>query len=144
MKFTFQFESLLNIRRHRERQEQQKLGALLEKRVTLNEQKASVEAKLTALDRRRRQFSGQNILAVTQQYEMKHSLQKKIWALQRRENQLKGAIHRQRQALMQANKETQMLEKLRQRDRAVFVEKYQQMEQKQQNEIATQMYNRTR
>lgn len=144
MKFAFQFESLLNIRRHREQQEQQKLGALLEKQVTLNEQKASVEAKLTALDRRRRQSAGQDILAITQQYEMKHSLQKKIWALQRRGNQLKGAIHRQRQALVQANKETQMLEKLRQRDRAAFVEEYQQMEQKQQNEIATQMYNRTR
>lgn len=143
MKFEFQFESLLNIRRHEEKKEQQELGRLLEKKVKLENQISTCTSQLNAFERAVSGSEIQTASDIRQRYELMQDQQKKIWRMKRDYTRLAEKIKHQRTKLLEANKKTQMLEKLEKRERTKFLELYQRREQKQQNEIATQMYNRT-
>lgn len=142
MKFEFQFDALLNIRRHEEKKEQQKLGRLIQQQLRLQNRIEQFKARLKKFESTVAGRS-QKVAAVRHQYELKQDLQKKIWQLDQKKSRLDEAIEQQRRQLMQANRNTRMLEKLESRERAKFIERYQHEEQLQQNEIATQMYNRS-
>jgi flagellar FliJ protein len=143
MRFHFQFESLLDIRRHRENKERQKLGQLLEKQVSLEEKITQLKQKIAKFEETMLSGGSHKALAVRQQYTQKQELQKKSWQIQREQEKLEKKIAQQRHRLREANKQTRMLEKLKDRQRAEFVEEFQRQEQKQQNEVAIQMYNRS-
>lgn len=143
MKFEFEFEALLNIRRHEEKKEQQKLGRLLQEQLELGQKIESFKGRLQKFEDKTSDEESQKALAIRHQYELKQDLQEKIWQLQKKDQQLEKAIADQRHRLLEANKNTQMLEKLKDRERAEFIEEFQRAEQLQQNEIATQMYNRS-
>lgn len=142
MKFEFQFESLLNIRRHEEKKEQQKLGQLLSREIQLEERISTFKERLNTFGQAVMKSKTQAAAAIRQHYELKQDLQKKIWRLERTLDQLDEKIEKQREQLLEANRKTQMLEKLESRERSKFIKHYQDLQQKQQNEIATQMYNR--
>lgn len=146
MKFQFQFESVLKVRRHQEKEEQQKLATLTGKQAQLDQACRGLYEKIQAVevDAVAGQSSGSvPVTEVRRQYEQQHSLRDELWALQDEQRELAEAIDEQRKQLMEANRKTKILEKLKSRERAKFLKEQQQIEQNQQNEIATQIYNRT-
>jgi flagellar FliJ protein len=143
MKFEFQFEALLNIRRHEEKKQQQRLAVLVEQQLRLKNRTEQFKERLKKFEETVSNGRSQKAAAIRHQYELKHDLQKKIWQLQQKDRQLDEAIEQQRSRLIQANRNTRMLEKLENRERAKFIERHQHQVQLQQNEIATQIYNRS-
>lgn len=142
MQFNFKFESILKIRRHQEKKEQQKLARLLGDDRQLQKQVHADKEKLHSFEQLKPDNQKQTAADVRQRYELKQDLQREIWRKQQKHRQLQQEIEQQRSELIEINKKTQMLEKLKDRDRIKFIEHYQQLEQKQQNAIATQIYNR--
>ena len=144
MKFNFQFESLLNIRRHQKKKQQQILGRLLARQHELRDEVNSNRDKLRSFEQFRPGSEKQTAADIRQRYELKQDLQRATWRLRQQQEQLDRNISEQRKELIEANKKMQMLEKLKDRERIQFMEHYRQLEQKQQNAIATQIYNRAK
>lgn len=142
MKFNFQFESILNVRQHQEKKEQQKLARLLGKDRQLQKEVHADQEKLHSFEQLKPDGQRQTAAEVRHRYELKQDLQREIWQKQQEHRKLQQQIEQQRSELIEINKKTQMLEKLKDRERIKFIEHYQQLEQKQQNAIATQIYNR--
>ncbi|MGD8428091.1 MAG: flagellar FliJ family protein [Balneolaceae bacterium] len=143
MKFKFQFESLLHIRRHEEKKEQQELGRLLGMKLQIKNKIDRFRGRLEKFEDAYSNDIPRNALDIRHYYELRHDVQKKIWDLKGELGCLEKSIERQRERLMQANQKTKMLEELEERERKKFIEHHQHREQLQQNEIATQLYNRT-
>lgn len=143
MKFEFKFKSLLNIRRYEEKLEQQKLGGLLQERLHLEKCSMDAERELLGYEQGLKAGGSQRVLEVQRNYECRQDLQKEVWQVKKKLVQLDREIEKQRKNLREANKRTKMLEKIKDRERARFVEEFQHKQQLQQNEIATQMFNRS-
>lgn len=142
MKFNFQFESILNIRRHQEKKEQQELARLMGEDRQLQQEIHADKERLHSFEQLRPNGQSQTAAEVRQRYGVKQDLQREIWHKEQEYRRLQQQIEQQRSKLIEINKKTQMLEKLKARERIKFIEYYQQLEQKQQNAIATQIYNR--
>lgn len=142
MKFVFKFASLLKIRRHEVDREQQKLAKLLNERVQLEKKMHLLKSKLDECGEMVRASTTLNVVEIRKGYEFKKDLQHKIWQVEQKVREVNEEIESQRKKLLEAKKQSQIFEKLEKRDRAKFVEKVLDYEQKQQNKIAIQMYNR--
>lgn len=142
MTFDFKFASLLKIRRYEVDREQQKLANLLNERVQFEKKMDLLKRKIDEFGEPSGASTTVNVVEIRKGYEFKKDLQDKIWKVEQKLSGLNEEIESQRKKLLEAKKQSQIFEKLEKRDRAKFVKKVQDYEQKQQNEIAIQMYNR--
>lgn len=142
MTFDFKFASLLKIRRYEVDREQQKLANLLNERVQFEKKMDLLKRKIDEFREPSGASTTVKVVEIRKGYEFKKDLQDKIWKVEQKLSGLNEEIESQRKKLLEAKKQSQIFEKLEKRDRAKFVKKVQDYEQKQQNEIAIQMYNR--
>lgn len=142
MKFTFKFQSLLKIRQYEVDREQQKLGKLLNEKLQFEKRMSVLKKKIHGYGHPGEALEALNALEIRQYYEFKKDLHEKLWQLEQKLVRWKKKIEIQRRKLFEANKRSQVIEKLEKKDRAKFVKQMLDREQKQQNEIAIQMYNR--
>ncbi|HLR77331.1 MAG TPA: hypothetical protein VK106_06690 [Balneolaceae bacterium] len=138
MKFKFRFASVLKVRRYQEKEEKQKLGALLKKKKGLERdflnlkelcQSDIEESKNLTMHENRRHYA------------QKHTWHKQLARLSRLINQLNNKLAEQRNKLAEAYKKTRMMEKLKDNEKKSFIQYVERVEQHQQNEIAIQRYN---
>ncbi|MDZ7772879.1 MAG: hypothetical protein U5K31_09090 [Balneolaceae bacterium] len=140
MKFQFKYRSLLKIRRHEQKLQQQKLAELLESRQEMSRR---LERLLDRPDPPALGEGGRHsVQGMRRGYTHRMSHLKEVWELQEMLERLGQDIEEQRGRLLEASKKTRMLEKLESQDKMRFLEELQRREQLQQNEIATQLYNR--
>lgn len=139
MKFTFKYESLKKIRRHRQEREQQKLAVMRGRKAKLQQELSALREELSApVDESSRRHS---VYQVRQTFQHHMKGLKRCWKMEKDLLRLEREIERQRQRLLEADREKKVLETLEAREKMRFVEKLQHREQLRQNEIATQMYN---
>lgn len=144
MKFNFKFESVLNVYRHEEKQEQQKLGALIEKKLQMEKVINNLRQKVKEAQDSSSAIIEGSLTHVKRSYARMHEIQNEIWEMQSKVIEVQKEIEEQRTRLLHANRKVKVLEKLKSKEKASFVKLRQHHEQLQQNEIATQMYNRSR
>ncbi len=142
MKFVFKFASLLKIRRYEVDREQQKLGKLLNEKVQLEKKMHHLKRKSDEFGEPSGASTSLKVVEIRKGYEFKKDLQNQIWEVETELSRMNEKIEKQRREVLEAKKQSQIFEKLEKRDRAKFVEKVLDYEQKQQNKIAIQMYNR--
>lgn len=143
MKFKFKLESILQIRKHELKREKQKLAFLIDQRHKLEDQyenhlkklnsasKLKEDGKQSANQNREKMF--QNYLLIEKQ--ALHRLTDKITHKERE-------VDEQRKVVTEANKQLQMIEKLKHKALMEFQLEENRQEQHFQNEIATQMFHR--
>lgn len=143
MKFVFKFASLLKVHWYEVDREQQKLAKFLNERVQLEKKMDLLKRRLDECGEMVLASTTLNAVEIRKGYEFKKDLQDKIWQVEEKVREMNEKIESQREKLLEAKKQSQIFEKLEKRDRAKFVEKVLDYEQKQQNKIAIQMYNRS-
>jgi flagellar biosynthesis chaperone FliJ len=138
MKFKFRFASVLKIRRHQKRSEEQKLSVLFNRRRAIEEQIEGlrVECREEVIYAKKH-----SVLANQQYYMQKHRQHEDLMQLKHQLNRLKHEVKEQRMHLSRAVKRMRMIEKIRDRDKRVFIDHAEHIEQLQQNEIAIQQFN---
>lgn len=140
MKFTFKYDSLMNVRRHEQKKQQQRLAELMNRRRQLREKLGRLRRNVSApMDESERR---QTVQGVRRSFQHHMSLLKQVWNLEQDLLKLEQEIENQRNRLLEASRKKSMLEKLEAREKMNFVKNLQHREQLRQNEIATQMYNR--
>lgn len=138
MKFKFRFDSVLKIRRYQKRKEKQKLNVLFNKRSTTEQ----LVSNLWKQCRQEAESSTkESVLANRRYYTQKHRQHEYLKQLKQELNQLNSKVKQQREKLAEAVKRMQMMEKIKERDKKVFIEHAEHVEQLQQNEVAIQRYN---
>lgn len=142
MKFAFKFASVLKIRRHEVDREQQKLARLLNERVQLEKKMHLLKNKLHECGEVVNESTSVNVVEIRKGYEFKKDLQDKIWRVEQEVGKMNEDIKSQRKELLETKKQSQIFENLEKRERAKFVKRVLDHEQKQQNKIAIQVYNR--
>jgi flagellar export protein FliJ len=138
MKFNFRLASVLKIRRHQKRKEEQKLSALFNRRTAIEEQIESLRAKC----RENISYAKKESVSANRRYYMqKHRQHEDLRQLKHQLGLLKHEVEEQRKHLTRAVKLMRMIEKIRDREKRAFIDHAEHMEQLQQNEIAIQQFN---
>jgi flagellar biosynthesis chaperone FliJ len=138
MKFTFRFASLLKIRNHQKREEEQKLGLLFNKKELIEQQINNLEKKCRQPEP---SSNKQTVLDNRRYYTQKHEQHEQLIQLRNQHGQLINNLKQQRVKLKEAVKRVRMMEKIKTRDIEIFIDRVEHLEQLQQNEIAIQRYN---
>jgi flagellar export protein FliJ len=138
MNFTFRFASLLKIRNHQKKEEEQKLGLLFNEKELIEQQINNLEDKC----RQKEPLSKkQTVHDNRQYYAQKHEQLEQLVQLKHKLNRLANKMEQQRAKLKEAVKRVRMMEKIKTRDKEIFIDRIEHLEQLQQNEIAIQRYN---
>jgi len=142
MKYSFRFQSLLELRKHQEKAEKQKLAEITKELMDLLNAREQIQRMIVeyALDNSDRgpgsvQFFKAGYTFLQQQRNKLRRLETKL-------RKIKAEQDKQRERLRLANQETKKLEKIKEKDKAKFFLEQERNEQLELNEIATQMYSR--
>ncbi len=143
MKFRFKLETVLKIRAHEENMEKQRLGLALNEWQALKEQQKNLESSLTDVHSQFIQHSELDMVKMKQYYGFIHDQHATINKLDHEMETAEEKVNEQRKRLLEANKKTRMLEKLKEKERMRYRQDLERTEQFELNEIATQRFNRT-
>lgn len=140
MNFSFKYRSLMKVRRHEQKLQQQKLAELLSRQQAMSRR---LQRLLERPDPPALGNGGRHsVQGMRRGYAHRMTHLKQVWKLQEELERLGCDIEEQRRRLLEASKKTRMLEKLEKQDKVRFLEELNRREQLQQNEIATQRYHR--
>ncbi len=143
MKFRFKLETVLKIRAHEEKMEKQRLGLALNEWQVLKDQQKDLENSLTDIHSQFIQHSELDMVRMKQYYGFIHDQHTTIYKLDHEMETAEEKVNEQRKRLLEANKKTRMLEKLKEKERMRHRRDLERTEQLELNEIATQRFNRT-
>lgn len=143
MKFRFKLETVLKIRAHEEKMEKQRLGVVLNEWQALKDQQKNLENSLSEVHSRFIQQPESDMVKMKQYYGFIHDQHQTIYKLDHDMEKAEEKVIEQRKKLLEANKKTRMLEKLKEKERMKYRQELERMEQTELNEIATQRFNRT-
>ncbi len=138
--FVFELESVLKIRKHKEKIEKQKLAGIMNKREAILKEIALRNEKLESymangLETVRSDYNKERILK-----EFVLSEMKEISRLKKELSEKEKDISVQKSVLLKARRDTEALIKLRQKKFLEYKREAERKEQLFQNEIATQIY----
>lgn len=142
MKFKFRFDSVLTIRKHEEEIQRQKYANALRVKYNIENQKAEIKEVMDKYNHAFEHKLPTGRLGIMQHYSHIQDSQQKIWELNNALKRADEEVERERLKLVEANKKTKMLEILETKDRKSFIIEMERMEERQLNEIATQLFNR--
>ncbi len=123
MAYKFKLQSVLNYRQILEGQAQQQLAASLQQRLELQQQQVRVEERLEQTDRelRVKQQKGMDIAEMTLFEDQISHCQRQLELLRKQLHRLEKTIDEQRQELLQASMERQVMEKLRDKQKDEYL-----------------------
>lgn len=138
--FVFELQSVLNIRKHKEKIEKQKLAGILNKRESIVKEIAARNEKIQScmgngLDTIQSGYIRERILK-----EFVLSEMKEISRLKNELTETEKEISNQKTILLKARRDTEALVKVRQKKFLEYKREAERREQLFQNEIATQIY----
>lgn len=141
MKFTFSLESVLSVRKHREKIQKLRLAERLSEKNQINDQQAEMKKKLGHYLDNMQRDEFQNVHTVKRHNKHVHETHQKMGELNKQLKEAKNNVDKERQELSVAYKKRHVLEKVREKERKRFSEKIAKLEQKTMDEIATQSYS---
>lgn len=142
MKFKFRFDSVLTVRKHEEELQKQKFANALRTKYHLENQIAEISEVMEKYNNAFENKLPSGRLGIMQHYAHIQDSQQKIWELKNAVNRAEEEVERERLKLIEVNKKTKMLEILEKKERKSFIQEMERVEERQLNEIATQLFNR--
>jgi flagellar FliJ protein len=123
MAFKFKLESVLNYRQILEDQAQQALAESQQERLRLERQSIQLKERLLAVDRelKKRQLQGIGIAELTLYEDQIEHCQRQVKQLEELLVRIRKRIEDQRQELLQASMERQVMEKLKEKMHAEYL-----------------------
>ncbi|MEX1137480.1 MAG: hypothetical protein WEB89_11295 [Balneolales bacterium] len=142
MKFKFNLESILKVRMHEENLEKQKLASLQNEETLLRNKFEECRQDLRKIDASRNamELVNHNRERMMQNYVLEKGLA--LNHLSQEIKEKKEVVNQQRKNVIEANKQFQIIKKLRQKALLEFIKETNRQDQLAQNEIATQVYYR--
>ncbi|HKJ46944.1 MAG TPA: flagellar FliJ family protein [Balneolales bacterium] len=141
MKFRFKLETVLKIRKHEEELQKQKLGVIMQRKQLINSRLQKIQSVMTEMNDQYLSKSQMDVRNLRGYYASLQDKQEVIWDLRQQLAETDKEIIKQRNVLLEANRKTQMLEKLKSKALLTFVQEMDRKEQVELNEMATQKYN---
>jgi flagellar export protein FliJ len=142
MKFEFSLEPVLKVRKHEEKIQKQKLAEKLSEKKELSEQKQFLQQKLKKhlMQTDREDYNNVHDLQRHRQYinEMHQKLDDLNGSLKVIEN----AISQQRDKLAEVHKKRHIIEKIKDEERELFLEKVSRKQRKVMDEVAMQTFSK--
>lgn len=142
MKFKFRFNSVLTVRKHEEEVQKQAYAAALRVKYNLEKQIYEIRDAMSGYNDRFADHLPTGRVGVMQHYAYIQQNQMKLWELENELRRADAEVEKERIKLIEANKKTKMLELLETNERKSFFKEMERVEERQLNEIATQLYNR--
>ncbi|HMB99169.1 MAG TPA: hypothetical protein VKM36_11835 [Balneolaceae bacterium] len=138
--FKFKLQSVLNVRLYTEKMEKQNLSGLLNERNNLIKKMDLKVRQVKELSGNQADLGENKNVREKLVQEFLLSELKGIWELEKQLEIKDSEVAKQRNKLIEANKEVQILEKLKQKELVEYVREEERQDQKFQNEVATQMF----
>lgn len=143
MKYIFRFQSLLEIRKHEEKVEKQKLASITHKLLKLISRHERIQRMIIEYSLNNARRDSGSVQFYKAGHTFLHQQREKLYELDEQLRELKKQQEKQRRRLMEANRNVKKMEKIREKDRKKFIFEQERYEQLQLNEIASQMHIRT-
>jgi len=138
--FKFKLQSVLNVRLYTEKMEKQNLSGLLNERNNLIKEMDLKARQVKELSGNQADLGENKNVREKLVQEFLLSELKGIWELEKQLEIKDSEVAKQKNKLIEANKEVQILEKLKQKELVEYVREEERQDQKFQNEVATQMF----
>lgn len=140
MKFKFSLEPVLEVRKHKETIQKQKLAEKLTKKRKLSELRDQLKEKLkeNLAKADQEDFSNLHDLKRYQQYI--NDLHQKVGELNSNLEVIKKAVDKQRDKLAEVHKKRHIMEKIKEEEHELFLEQVSKQERKTMDEVATQTH----
>lgn len=141
MKFEFSLEPVLKVRKHEEKVHKQKLAEKLNKKKNLDELKEDLQQKLQSYFDEGDEDGFANLHDLQRHQQYIKDLQQKVKKVNESLDSIKNAIEEQRDKLAEVHKSRHIMEKVKEEEHEIFLEKVSRQEQKNMDEVATQSYS---
>ncbi len=142
MKFQFRFDSLLSVRKHEQAKQRMEYAKALRVLYNFQQEKSQIENVLGEYNESFHINIPSGRYGMVQHYNFIQQSHQKIWELDKAIRRAEEDAERERLRLVEANKKMKMLEILENKERKNFIIAMERLEQKEMNEVATQLYNR--
>lgn len=142
MKFKFKFDSLLSVRQHEQEMQRLEYARTLRALYNLQQEKSQISEVLDQYNKNFTINTPDGRFGMIQHYNFIQQSHQKIWELDKAIRRAEDEAEKERLKLVEANKKMKMLEILETKERKDFIVAMERLEQKEMNEVATQLFNR--
>lgn len=142
MKFKFSLNSVLKVRKHQEKLQEQKLAEELLRKKGIDDLKAGISESLQTYLNDSKGNDAENIHAIKRHSVHLAETHKKIEKLDNESNEMDKTVKMVREKLSIAHKNRHILEVVKEVEKNMFMQQQNKTEQKSMDEIATQSYSR--
>lgn len=142
MKFKFSLDSVLKVRKHQEKLQEQKLAEELLRKKGIDDLKTGISKSLQAYLQDARSRDAENIHAIKRHSMHLTETHKMIDKLDNESNEMDKTVKMVREKLSIAHKNRHILEAIKEVEKKMFLTQQNRTEQKNMDEIATQSYSR--
>ena len=141
MKFDFSLEPVLEVRKHEEKIQKQRLAEKLSRKKDIAARKEKLQLKLKAHIERAESSEFNRLHDLRRHRSYISELHREVEKLEDSLRVVEKAVSQQRDKLAAVHKERHIMEKIKEEEHQVFLEKISREEQKLMDEIATQSYS---
>lgn len=141
MKFDFSLEPVLEVRKHEEKIQKQRLAEKLSRKRDIAARKEKLQLKLKAHIERAESSEFNRLHDLRRHRSYISELHREVEKLEDSLRVVEKAVSQQRDKLAAVHKERHIMEKVKEEEHQVFLEKISREEQKMMDEIATQSYS---
>lgn len=142
MKFKFSLDSVLKVRKHQQKVEEQKLAEELMKKKELDQLKQNIADSLNSYIDESKQTEAANIHQIKRHSIHLEETHRQLEKLSGASDELEKSVKKVRKSLMKAHKKRHILEVVKDFEKSLFIKDQNQKEQKNLDEISTQSYTR--
>lgn len=142
MKFKFSLDSVLKVRKHQEKLQEQKLAEELMRKKGIDDLRTGISAKLQTYLKDSGRKKAENIHAIKRHSVHVAETNKMIEKLDNESDEMKKTVEKVREKLSAAHKNRHILEVVKEFEKNLFLQQQNRTEQKHMDEIATQSYTR--
>ncbi|WP_138430791.1 flagellar export protein FliJ [Fodinibius saliphilus] len=142
MKFDFSLEPVLKVRKHEEKLQKQKLAEKMSKKKAIASKKEKLKEKLKAHLDTADVNDFRNLHDLKRHRRYINSLHKEVEELNNNLRIVENAIEQERDKLAEVHKKRHIMEKIKEEEHELFLEKLSRQQRKMMDEIATQSYSK--
>lgn len=142
MKFRFSLDSVLKVREHQEKIQQQKLANEMQKKRNIDEVREEVSTRLNQLLRNNEVKQFESLHSLKQLDSQMMEAHQTIDRLDGEKKEVEKAVDKERLDLAKAHKKRHIMEKVKEMELNLFSEKISRHEQVRMDEIASQLFNK--
>jgi len=143
MKFEFSLESVLKVRKHEEKLQKQKLAEKLTEKKRLTIQKKKLKEKLQSVIDNADRNEFKNLHNLRRHNGYIQGLHKRMEQLNGSLKTIESAVEKERDKLALVHKKRNIIEKMKDEEYELFLEKVSRLQQKAMDEIASQAHSRS-